>query len=198
MRIGIGLIEKCLKNRIKWKGTLNIPNDMQLDYELIQARKQQKSLQEEISDLTQYGEKLQEAFSKMSSDPSYGELTWLTYDDISRLGACDENRQSKLIVIKAPPGTQMEIPDPKEVAAYFAELKKKAGTASSNAEAERLLRNEKDIEDKQYQINMCSKTDEIMVYTVENEDSDLPPPAPENNEHSEAREAESLSNMFGR
>ncbi len=171
---------------------------MHLDYELIHCRKEQKALQEEDAELAQYSEKIQQSFSRMSSAPAYAELTWLTYDDMSRLSSCEENKDNKLIVIKAPPGTKMEIPDPKEVQAYFENLrgKQKAGSAEHEDET---LRRERDIEDKPYQISLSSKTDEIMVYTVENDEADSSLPLPENRVLAgETKEqAESLSNMFG-
>lgn len=194
---GIGLIEKCLKNKIQWRGTLNIPNDFQLDCELTQAKRELKALQDESATLSQVTDSLQDSFNKMSSEPYYAELAWLTYDDISRLSSCEENKENKLIVIKAPLGTRMEIPDAEGVDLYFTELRKKA--ANKDADAEALLKREKDIEDKKFQINLSSKTDEIMVYTVENEENEkdasfdnqqqLP-----NNE--DDKQYESLSNMY--
>ncbi len=201
---GIGLIEKCLKNKIKWRGTLNIPNDFQLDCELTQCRRELKALQEESAALSQCTEKLQDAFNKMSSEPTYADLAWLTYDDISRLSSCEENKPSKLIVIKAPPGTRMEIPDPEGVELYFGDLRKRA--QEKDTEAEAILKREKDIEDKKYQINLSSKTDEVMVYTVENEENDKeasyepqpPLQAIEKEENQAEVPYESLINMYGK
>ena len=191
---GIGLIEKCIKNRIQWKGTLNIPNDIQLDCELTQARRELKALQDESNALSQCTDHLQETFNKMSSEPCYAELAWLTYDDVSRLSGCVENKENKLIVIKAPPGTRMEIPDSEGVDSFFAELREKA--QKKDVEAESLLKREKDIEDKKYQISLSSKTEEIMVYTVENEENEREGSLEQVPEENVQVPYESLSNMY--
>ena len=166
---------------------MNIPNDMQLDYELIQYRKELKSLQEESEELTKYNEKLQDSFNKIGSGSSYNEHTWLTYDDLSKLSSGAKNGQNKLVVIKAPAGTVMEIPDPKEVDEYFASLKTKPETSPAEMS--------KKIEDKKYQIHFSSKTDEILVYTVENEEKESShqfSPEPKQDENI----GETLSNMY--
>eukprot|EP00826_Nyctotherus_ovalis_P044307 TRINITY_DN4776_c0_g9_i1.p2 TRINITY_DN4776_c0_g9~~TRINITY_DN4776_c0_g9_i1.p2 ORF type:complete len:134 (-),score=48.49 TRINITY_DN4776_c0_g9_i1:151-552(-) len=106
----------------------------------------------------------------MSSDPSYSELAWLTHDDISLASKCEANRNNKLIVIKAAPGTVMEMPDPEAVDQYFAGLRKRV--QEKDAEARAVLEREKDIEDKRWQINLTSRSSEIMVYTVENQEDD--------------------------
>ena len=135
----------------------------------------------------------------MSTEKSCNEYIWLTYDDLSKLSGCDENKQSKLIVIKAPPGTRMEIPNPEEVDTYFKDMKKKAET-KHGIEAEEPIHKEREIEDKKYQIQLCSKTDKIMVYTVENDDEadymNMSPSAEK--EHNDLSQLESLSNMYGK
>lgn len=167
---GIGLIEKSLKNKIQWKGKLNIPNNFQLDCELIHSKREVKALQDENAMLSQHIEKLKEAFSHMSSDPSYSDLAWLTHEDISLVSKCEANKNNKLIVIKAAPGTVMEMPESNAVDQYFAELRKRV--QEKDIEAQTVLEREKDIEDKRWQINLTSKTTEIMVYTVENQEDD--------------------------
>lgn len=167
---GMGLIEKSLKNKIQWKGTLNIPNDFQLDCDLIHSKRELKALQEENAALNQHIEKLKETFSQMSSDPNYSEMAWLTYDDISLVSKCEPNRANKLVVIKAAPGTTMEMPDPEAVDQYFANLRKRV--QEKDADALMVLEREKDIEDKRWQISLTSRSSEIMVYTVENQSDD--------------------------
>ena len=178
-----------MKNKIRWKGTLNIPNDTQLDYDLIQYRKELKTLQEESAELTRYNDKLQDSFNKIASGNNYSEFTWLTYDDISKLCSSEKNKQNKMIIIKAPPETVMEIPDPEQVDEFFASLKKKP---------EDPIGKNKEIEDKRYQIHLCSKAGELMVYTVENEESERPPSPKMGKSLSQTEEniGETLSNMY--
>ena len=134
----------------------------------------------------------------MSTEPSYGDLAWLTYDDLSKLSSCEENKANKLIIIKSPPGTRMEIPDPEGVESYFTDLRKKA--QDKDMEAENLLKREHDIEDKKYQINLSSKTDEVMVYTIENEenDKDLSYGPDLSKDENEGMPFDSLTNMYGK
>ena len=106
------MIEKCGKNEIKWKGTLNIPDDTELDYEIIRSKKELKVLQDEERELNNCIEVLQESFNKIASSTSYSELAYLTYDDLSKLGGSKQYKGQKLIVIKAPPNSVMEVPDP--------------------------------------------------------------------------------------
>jgi len=192
---GMGLIEKLLKNKIQWKGTLNIPNDFQQDCDLIHTKRELKSLQEESTALNQHIEKLKKSFSQMSSDSNYSELAWLTYEDISHASKCEVNKNNKLIVIKAAPGTVMEMPDPDDVDQYFANLRKRV--QEKDVEALMELEREKDIEDKRWQISLTSRTSEIMVYTVENQEDDK-----EENEEIMVEEAselafeENLINMY--
>ncbi len=166
---GIGLIEKSAKNAIKWKGTLNIPDDTQIDYEIIRSRRELKALQDQDHELDRYMELLQGSFNKIASSPSYNEFAYVTYDDLSRLSGTPDYKSQKLVVIKAPPNTVMEVPDPEEVDGYFKEMRRRAD--SREKEAEELLAREREITDKKYLLNMASKTNEIMVYTVENEEN---------------------------
>jgi hypothetical protein len=191
---GIGLIEKYDKNKIMWKGTMNIPNDSQQDIELIQNKNQLKALQENDRILTGRIESLQESFNKLASDPAYAEYAYVTFDDLANLGKTQENKSKKLIAIKAPPGTVMDVPNPDEVETYFREEEKKA--EGHDKEAESLLAREKEIRDKKYMIHLSSKTDKIMVYTLENEEIDNENPAHGAPETPIVSEFENLSKMY--
>lgn len=147
---GIGLVEKCLKNRVKWKGALNIPVDVQTGKEVIQLRKEHKQLQDEERELTQEMEKLQDYFNKTSQSEIYSEYAFVTFDDISKFSSSGDNRAKNIIVVKANPGTIMEVPDPNEV-----ELRSRG----------------RENEVGKYQLNLKSKNAEIMLYTVEGERS---------------------------
>lgn len=191
---GIGLIEKYNKNKIKWKGTLNIPNDSQQDIELIQNKKELKNLQENDREMTAYIESLQESFNKLASDPAYAEYAYVTFEDLANLGKTKENKSKKLIAIKAPPGTVMDVPNPDEVERYFREETKKA--ENHDKEAEDILAREKEIRDKNYMIHLSSKTDQIMVYTLENEENENQEPNPLDPEYPIVSEFENLSKMY--
>ncbi|KAI7745704.1 hypothetical protein M8C21_026606 [Ambrosia artemisiifolia] len=94
---GIGLIEKKLKNRIRWKGLdASKPEEREDDVTLLQAEVQRLSMEEHRLDEN---------------------IRWLfvTEDDIKSL-PCFQNET--LIAIKAPHGTTLEVPDPDEAVDY--------------------------------------------------------------------------------
>ncbi len=182
-----------MKNKIKWRGTLNIPDDSQLDHELIRAKKELETLQEEERSLTAQVEQLQESFNEMATQSTYGEYAYVTYDDVSKLSTTHEYQAHKLIVVKAPSGTIMEIPNPEDVERYFQGLRQKAAT--HDPEAEEQLKREKDVEEKKYQILLSSKTDPIMVFTVENDESDSHH-KPSEDDNPESRDLERLSRLY--
>jgi hypothetical protein len=48
----------------------------------------------------------------MTKDPSYAEYAYVTFDDIKSLSNLTDNENETLIAVRAPPGTQLEVPDP--------------------------------------------------------------------------------------
>ncbi len=188
---GIGLLEKSGKNAIKWKGTLSVSDDSPADYELAKARRELRALQDQDRELDVYMEQLQGSFNQIASNPSYNECAFVTYDDLSKLSSTPDYKSKKLVVIKAPPNTVMEVPDPEEVGTYFKEMRTRAD--KHEKEAEELMGREKEIVDKKYLLNMTSKSSEIMVYTVENEENDG-----EAKGEPEDRDSASLGDMYAK
>ncbi|KVH90630.1 E2F Family [Cynara cardunculus var. scolymus] len=119
---GIGLIEKKLKNRIRWKGLdASKPGELEDDVTLLQAEVQKLSMEEHRLD--ESIREMQERMRDLSEDNTNQNLRsllishcsrWLfvTEDDIKSL-PCFQNET--LIAIKAPHGTTLEVPDPDEV-----------------------------------------------------------------------------------
>ncbi|XP_050229888.1 transcription factor E2FA [Mercurialis annua] len=111
---GIGLIEKTLKNRIRWKGVdASRPGEPDGDA---------SSLQEEIEKLTMEERRLddqtremQERLRDLSEDENSQKWLFVTEEDIKTL-PCFQNQT--LIAIKAPHGTTLEVPDPDEAVDY--------------------------------------------------------------------------------
>lgn len=167
---GIGLIEKSGKNGIKWRGTLNIPEDSQLDHDIIRCRRELKAAKERDRDYASRIEALKESFNKMAADSAYSELAYVEYEDLSRLSVLEEYKSKKLIVVAAPQNTVMEIPNSEDVESYFKSLRKRA--SEDDKEAQECLRKEGEIEDKKYLINLESRSKEMMVYLIENEKED--------------------------
>ncbi|KAG0561757.1 hypothetical protein KC19_9G089300 [Ceratodon purpureus] len=111
---GIGLIEKKLKNRIRWKG-LGMARTAE-------ARDDAAGLQAEVEDLRNEEKRLDESISEMrerlrslSEDDHNKQWLYVTEDDIKNL-PCFQNET--LIAIKAPLGTTLEVPDPDEAVEY--------------------------------------------------------------------------------
>lgn len=166
---GIGLIEKVKfsKNQIKWKGTLNIPSDSQLDHELITQKKVYESCAEEERNCSALIEKLQESFNQIANSMDYPIYAYLTFDDLSQLSAVEKNKEMKLLVVKAPAGTTMEVPNPEELEKHYKNMEIKA---KSDLEARKQLEALREMRDKNYQIFFNSKTEKMMIYTSEKED----------------------------
>ncbi|KAK1683108.1 hypothetical protein QYE76_043956 [Lolium multiflorum] len=104
---GIGLIEKTLKNRIRWKGLdasgTNLDNEISdLQTEVENLILQEQELDESISEM-------QEKVKELTEEESNQRWLYLTEDDIKGL-PCFKDKT--LIAIKAPHGTMLEVPDP--------------------------------------------------------------------------------------
>ncbi|CAN6482600.1 unnamed protein product [Victoria cruziana] len=111
---GIGLIEKQLKNRIRWKGSdASRPGDM--DSEAARLKAEVANLYVEDLALDEEIREMQDSLRMLSDDPKYQRLLYVTQDDIKSL-PCFQNET--LISIKAPHGTTLEVPDPDENDGY--------------------------------------------------------------------------------
>ncbi|XP_076953797.1 transcription factor E2FA-like [Bidens hawaiensis] len=111
---GIGLIEKTLKNRIRWKGLDGSKSgELEDDIALLQAEVQKLSMEE--NRLDESISEMQERMRDMSEDNTNQKWLFVTEDDIKGL-PCLQNET--LIAIKAPHGTTLEVPDPDEAVDY--------------------------------------------------------------------------------
>ncbi|XP_057981917.1 transcription factor E2FA [Malania oleifera] len=111
---GIGLIEKKLKNRIRWKGIdVSRPGEVGVDAGLIQEDIQRLSMEE--SGLDAQIREMQEKLRSLSEDENNQKWLFVTEEDIKGL-PCFQNET--LIAIKAPHGTTLEVPDPDEAVDY--------------------------------------------------------------------------------
>ncbi|KQJ92170.1 hypothetical protein BRADI_4g42050v3 [Brachypodium distachyon] len=111
---GIGLIEKKLKNNIRWKGIDDSrPGEVSDDMSILQGDIEALTLQEHSVDeqISEMRDKLRE----LTEDENNQKWLYVTEDDIKSL-SCFQNQT--LIAIKAPHGTTLEVPDPDEVNDY--------------------------------------------------------------------------------
>ncbi|KAL5215518.1 hypothetical protein ABZP36_006919 [Zizania latifolia] len=104
---GIGLIEKKLKNRIRWRDTDDSGTNFDSDISVLQTEVENLYIQEQDLDrsISEIGEKMEE----FTEDESNKRWLYVTEDDINGL-PCFQNEL--LISIKAPRGTTLEVPEP--------------------------------------------------------------------------------------
>ncbi|XP_043698309.1 transcription factor E2FA-like [Telopea speciosissima] len=111
---GIGLIEKKLKNRIRWKGLdVSRPGEVDDDVSILQAEVEKLSMEER--GLDDRIREMQESLRDLSEDENNQKWLFVTEEDIKGL-PCFQNET--LIAIKAPHGTTLEVPDPDEAVDY--------------------------------------------------------------------------------
>ncbi|KAF3442722.1 hypothetical protein FNV43_RR16639 [Rhamnella rubrinervis] len=111
---GIGLIEKKLKNRIRWKGVdSSRPGEVDGDINILQAEVENLSMEERRLD--DRIREMQERLRDLSEDENNQKWLFVTEEDIKGL-PCFQNET--LIAIKAPHGTTLEVPDPDEAVDY--------------------------------------------------------------------------------
>ncbi|CAK9180783.1 unnamed protein product [Ilex paraguariensis] len=111
---GIGLIEKKLKNRIRWKGVdYSRSGVVEDDPTFLQAEVEKLSSEERRLD--ERIREMQETLRDFSEDGNNQKLLLVTEEDIKGI-PCFQNET--LIAIKAPHGTTLEVPDPDEAVDY--------------------------------------------------------------------------------
>ncbi|KAG5243923.1 transcription factor E2FA [Salix suchowensis] len=104
---GIGLIEKTLKNRIRWK---QVEGDATLlQEEMAKLTMEEHTLDDQIREM-------QERLRDLSEDENNQKWLFVTEEDIKSLPVSWSNET--LIAIKAPHGTTLEVPDPDEAVDY--------------------------------------------------------------------------------
>ncbi|AQK71574.1 Transcription factor E2FA [Zea mays] len=111
---GIGLIEKTLKNRIRWKALDDSSVQLDNGISALQAEVENLSLQEQALDerISDMREKLR----GLTEDENNKRWLYVTEDDIKGLPSF---QNETLIAIKAPHGTTLEVPDPDEAGDYL-------------------------------------------------------------------------------
>ncbi|XP_065854895.1 transcription factor E2FA isoform X2 [Euphorbia lathyris] len=107
---GIGLIEKKLKNRIRWKGVdASGPGKADDDASFLQDEIESLSIEERrIDDRTR---EMKERLRNLSEDENSQKWLFVSEEDIKSI-PCFLNQT--LIAVKAPHGTTLEVPDPDE------------------------------------------------------------------------------------
>ncbi|KAF5750569.1 transcription factor E2FA isoform X2 [Tripterygium wilfordii] len=111
---GIGLIEKKLKNRIRWKGIdASGTGELDGDISILQAEIEKLSVEEHRLD--DQIRDMHERLRDLSENDNKQKWLFVTEEDIKNI-PCFQNET--LIAIKAPHGTTLEVPDPDEDVDY--------------------------------------------------------------------------------
>jgi transcription factor E2F3 len=140
---GIGLIQKKHKNKIQWIGNSN-DNEEPYLCESTALTKELEALNEEEKKLDYWTSQIQESLANLTKNPDYTEYAYVTYDDIRNLPNLTECANETLLAIRAPPGTNLEVPNPESFPPE---------------------------EKERYQILLHSNSGEIMVYVISSEKS---------------------------
>ena len=108
---GIGLIQKKHKNKIQWIGSSD-DNDEPYMCESASLSKELEALVEEEKKIDYWTNQIQESLNQLTKDPSYTEYAYVTFEDIKNLPNLTDCQSETLLAIRAPPGTNLEVPNP--------------------------------------------------------------------------------------
>lgn len=109
---GVCLIEKSSKNNIQWLGCRLMPNGEP------EPQHRSQILDDEVNALTEAEERLdaliwstKHTVQQMHENVHFKKFAYVTYEDLRRIPSLKEQT---IMAIKAPAGTQLEVPHPEE------------------------------------------------------------------------------------
>ncbi|KAH0619554.1 hypothetical protein JD844_000273 [Phrynosoma platyrhinos] len=104
---GIGLIEKKSKNSIQWKGVGPGCNTREIAHKLIELKAEIEDLEQRERELEQQKMWVQQSIKNLAFPLTPGTLAYVTDEDLCKCFPGDT-----LLAIRAPSGTQLEVPVP--------------------------------------------------------------------------------------
>ncbi|XP_067235347.1 transcription factor E2F4 [Chanodichthys erythropterus] len=104
---GIGLIEKKSKNSIQWKGVGPGCNTREIADKLIDLKLELEDLDRREHELDQQRVWVQQSIKNVTDDSINSPLAYVTHQDL-----CNCFKGDTLLAIRAPSGTQLEVPVP--------------------------------------------------------------------------------------
>ncbi|XP_062856836.1 transcription factor E2F4 [Trichomycterus rosablanca] len=107
---GIGLIEKKSKNSIQWKGVGPGCNTREIADKLIDLKLELEDLDKREHELDQQRVWVQQSIKNVTDDSQNSPLAYVTHQDL-----CNCFKGDTLLAIRAPSGTQLEVPIPESV-----------------------------------------------------------------------------------
>ncbi|XP_062317367.1 transcription factor E2F4 [Osmerus eperlanus] len=123
---GIGLIEKKSKNSIQWKGVGPGCNTREIADKLIDLKAELDDLDRREQELDQQRVWVQQSIKNVTDDSQNSPLAYVRHEDL-----CGAFKGDTLLAIRAPTGTQLEVPVPESTIngqkKYQIRLKSSAG-----------------------------------------------------------------------
>ncbi|XP_023826623.1 transcription factor E2F4 [Salvelinus sp. IW2-2015] len=123
---GIGLIEKKSKNSIQWKGVGPGCNTREIADKLIDLKAELDDLDKREHELDQQRVWVQQSIKNVTDDSQNSPMAYVKQEDL-----CSAFKGDTLLAIRAPTGTQLEVPIPESVLngqkKYQIRLKSSAG-----------------------------------------------------------------------
>ncbi|XP_068595382.1 transcription factor E2F4 [Brachionichthys hirsutus] len=123
---GIGLIEKKSKNSIQWKGVGPGCNTREIADKLIELKAELDDLALREHELDQQRVWVQQSIKNVKDDSNNSPMAYIKHEDL-----CGAFKGDTLLAIRAPIGTQLEVPMPESVLngqrKYQIRLKSSAG-----------------------------------------------------------------------
>ncbi|XP_036424114.1 transcription factor E2F4 [Colossoma macropomum] len=107
---GIGLIEKKSKNSIQWKGVGPGCNTREIADKLIDLKLELEDLDRREHELDQQRVWVQQSIKNVTDDSQNSPLAYVTHQDL-----CNCFKGDTLLAIRAPSGTQLEVPIPESI-----------------------------------------------------------------------------------
>ncbi|XP_044049019.1 transcription factor E2F4 isoform X2 [Siniperca chuatsi] len=107
---GIGLIEKKSKNSIQWKGVGPGCNTREIADKLIDLKAELDDLALREHELDQQRVWVQQSIKNVTDDSNNSPMAYIKHDDL-----CGAFKGDTLLAIRAPIGTQLEVPIPEAV-----------------------------------------------------------------------------------
>ncbi|XP_078139394.1 transcription factor E2F4 [Centroberyx gerrardi] len=107
---GIGLIEKKSKNSIQWKGVGPGCNTREIADKLIDLKAELEDLAVREHELDQQRVWVQQSIKNVTDDSNNSPMAYVKHEDL-----CGAFKGDTLLAIRAPTGTQLEVPIPESV-----------------------------------------------------------------------------------
>ncbi|CAI0435279.1 unnamed protein product [Linum tenue] len=106
---GIGLIEKTSKNHIRWRDYSDGSGTKEFDCDVNRLKAEVDSLHSEECSLDEAIREREESLRRLQAEKSNQKYLFLTEEDIISI---PQFQNSTLMTIKAPPASNLEVPDP--------------------------------------------------------------------------------------